>query len=163
MATIELTTVIDAPIGRVFDLARSIDLHTQSTSRTAEQAVAGVTSGLIGPGEEVTWRARHFGVWQSLTVRIEAFESPTHFSDRMIMGMFRRMEHHHYFAPSSTGTTMRDVFSFESPLGFLGRLVDTLLLERYLRSFLVERNGVIKATAESDEWHKYLGTARVGS
>ena len=125
--------------------------------------MAGVTAGLIGPGEEVTWRARHFGIWQSLTVRIEAFESPTHFSDRMVVGAFQRMEHHHYFAPSRTGTTMRDVFSFESPLGFIGRLVDTLFLERYMRSFLIERNGVIKAAAESDEWRKYLGTARVGS
>ena len=88
MAIIELTTEIDAPISRVFDLARSIDLHTNSTSRTGERAVAGVTSGLIGPGDEVTWRARHFGVWQSLTVRVEVFEPPTHFSDRMLRGAF---------------------------------------------------------------------------
>ena len=76
MAIIELTTEIDAPIGRVFDLARSIDLHTNSTSKTGERAVAGVTSGLIGAGEEVTWRARHFGVWQSLTVRVKCSSRP---------------------------------------------------------------------------------------
>ena len=54
MAIIELTTDINAPIGRVFDLARSIDLHMNSTSKTGERAVAGVTSGLIGAGEQVT-------------------------------------------------------------------------------------------------------------
>jgi ligand-binding SRPBCC domain-containing protein len=159
MAIIELTTAIDAPVIRVFDLARSIDLHTSSTSKTGERAVAGVTSGLIGAGQQVTWRARHFGVWQSLTVRVEVFEPPTHFSDRMLRGAFQRMEHHHYFAPSSRGTTMRDVFEFQSPLGILGRAVDSLLLKRYLQSFLVERNRVIKATAESDAWRKYLPTA----
>jgi len=95
MAIIELTTQIDAPIDRVFDLARSIDLHTTSTSKTGEHAVAGVTSGLIGAGEEVTWRAKHFGVWQSLTVRIETYDRPTHFSDRMLRGAFKSMEHHH--------------------------------------------------------------------
>jgi ligand-binding SRPBCC domain-containing protein len=159
MAVIEITTDVDAPIARVFDLARSIDLHTNSTSKTGEHAVAGVTSGLIGAGEQVTWRARHLGVWQSLTVRIEVFEPPTHFSDRMIRGAFQRMEHHHYFSSASRGTTMRDVFEFQSPLGILGWAVDSLFLKRYLRSFLVKRNRIIKATAESDGWRKYLETA----
>ena len=156
MPVIQLATSIAAPIERVFDLARSIELHTASTSRTGERAVTGVTSGLIGSGEEVTWRARHFGVWQSLTVRITAFEHPTHFADAMVRGVFRRMEHHHYFEPSSSGTTMRDVFTYESPLGILGRIADFLFLERYLRAFLIERNRVIKATAESDAWKRYL-------
>lgn len=157
MPVIKLATEIAAPIGRVFDLARSIDLHTHSTGGTGERAVGGVTSGLIGPGQEVTWRARHFGVWQSLTVRVTAFERPVHFADAMIRGAFRRMEHHHWFEPSAGGTIMRDVFTFESPLGILGRIADFLFLTRYMRSFLIERNRVIKATAESDTWKRYLG------
>jgi hypothetical protein len=62
MPSIELATSIAAPIERVFDLARSIDLHMKSTSRTGERAIAGTTSGLIGLGQGVTWRARHFGI-----------------------------------------------------------------------------------------------------
>lgn len=156
MPTIHLSTAIAAPVDRVFDLARSIDLHTESTASTGERAVAGVTSGLIGPGEQVTWRARHFGVWQKLTVRITAFERPTHFADTMLRGAFRRMEHHHYFEPSAAGTIMRDEFTFESPLGVLGRLAEALFLTRYMRAFLLERNRVIKDTAESEEWRRYL-------
>ncbi len=159
MPSIELATFIAAPVERVFDLARSIDLHTDSTAGTGERAVAGVTSGLIGPGEEVTWRARHLGVWQSLTVRITAYERPSHFADTMLRGAFRRMEHHHRFEPSVGGTTMRDTFRYESPLGVLGRLADLLFLARYMRSFLVERNRVIKAAAESDAWRRYLHVA----
>ncbi len=159
MPTIELATSIAAPIERVFDLARSIDLHTNSTSSTGERAVAGVTSGLIGPGQEVTWRARHFGIWQSLTVRVTVFERPTHFADAMLRGAFRSMEHHHYFEQSGSGTTMRDVFSFQSPLGILGRIADSLFLTRYMKSFLIERNRVIKATAESDDWNQYIRNA----
>jgi ligand-binding SRPBCC domain-containing protein len=156
MPTIELATSIAAPIERVFDLARSIELHTNSTSSTGERAVAGVTSGLIGPGQEVAWRARHFGVWQSLAVSITAFERPTHFADTMLRGAFRRMDHHHHFEPSQVGTIMRDVFTYEAPLGILGRIADFLFLERYMRSFLIERNRVIKATAESDAWNQYV-------
>jgi ligand-binding SRPBCC domain-containing protein len=161
MPIIELSTSIAAPIERVFDLARNIDLHTHSTSNTSERAVAGVTSGLIGPGQEVTWRAKHFGIWQSLTVRIIVFERPNRFADAMVSGPFRSMEHHHYFEESATamGTTMRDVFSFQSPLGIPGRVVESLFLTGYLKSFLIDRNRVIKATAESDEWKQYLGNA----
>ena len=156
MATIEIATFIAAPIERVFDLARSIDLHTNSASSTGERAIAGVTSGLIGPRQEVTWRAKHFGVWQTLTVRITVFERPTHFTDVMLRGAFRRMEHHHCFEESAGGTTMRDVFTFQPPLGLLGRLAEAVFLTRYMRSFLIERNRVIKATAESDRWKPYL-------
>jgi len=156
MPVIELATSIAAPIERVFDLARGIDLHTKSTARSGERAVAGRTSGLIGLGEDVTWRARHFGIWQSLTVRITEFERPAHFADMMSRGAFRRMEHHHYFERSSEGTVMRDMFIYQSPFGILGRLAERLFLNRYMRSLLVERNRVIKETAESDSWGQYI-------
>jgi ligand-binding SRPBCC domain-containing protein len=159
MALIELHTTIAAPIERVFDLSRSIELHIDSTSKTGERAIAGATSGLISLDQEVTWRARHLGVWQTLTVRITEFERPTHFADAMVRGAFYRMEHHHYFKPGNNGTMMRDVFAYELPLGMLGRIVDFVFLERYMRSLLIERNRVIKEAAESDNWVKYLRKA----
>ena len=53
-------------------------------------------------------------------------------------------------------TIMRDHFDFESPLGFLGRIADSLVLTSYLKAFLVERNQRIKTVAESDEWRHFL-------
>jgi uncharacterized protein YndB with AHSA1/START domain len=44
---IHLTTDIAAPIGRVFDLARDLDLHARSMAHTGERAIAGRTSGRI--------------------------------------------------------------------------------------------------------------------
>jgi ligand-binding SRPBCC domain-containing protein len=155
MPVIELTTRIAAPVERVFDLSRSIDLHRQTASRTGERAVAGVVSGLIGMGQDVTWRARHFGIWQSLTVRITVFQRPSHFADEMVRGAFKSMEHHHFFEAASDGTVMRDVFSFQSPLGILGRIADSVFLERYMRNFLIGRNQIIKSTAESEAWRQF--------
>ena len=156
MPVIELSTQIAAPVDRVFDLARCIDLHIDSTGKSGERAVAGVTSGLIGLGQEVTWSARHLGVRQHLTVRITAFDRPTYFADTMLRGAFRRMDHQHHFEPTVDGTLMRDVFAFESPLGPLGQMADWLFLKRYMRSFLGDRNLVLKATAESTVWQRYL-------
>ncbi|MBW3545542.1 MAG: cell division protein, partial [Bacteroidetes bacterium] len=70
MPVIKLITPVQAPATRCFDLSLSIDLHIISTSQTGERAIAGTTTGLIGIGETVTWRARHFGVWQKLTTKI---------------------------------------------------------------------------------------------
>ena len=157
MPRIELFTTIHAPIQRVFDLARSIDLHSDSLASTGEKAVGGVTAGLIGPGETVTWRARHFGVWQHLTSRITRFESPHLFGDSMVRGAFQRFDHTHEFAAQADGTTlMRDVFDFDAPLGLLGRLANRLFLTRHMRRFLLVRNTTLKAVAESDRWRRYL-------
>jgi ligand-binding SRPBCC domain-containing protein len=156
MPVIELSTVIRAPRERVFDLARSIDAHQDSTGGTEERAVAGVTRGLIGMDEEVTWEARHFGVRQRLTVRVTAFERPTHFQDIMISGAFSRMTHDHIFQEHPEGTLMRDRFEFSSPLGILGKMADWLFLTRYMRRFIVRRNAVLKQLAESGDWSRYV-------
>ena len=158
MPRIELATTIRAPVERVFDLARSLDLHADSMAATGERAVAGKTSGLFGPGDEVTWRARHFGVWQRLTSRATGYDRPRHFRDSMVRGAFRRFDHDHFFEAKDADTTlMRDVFDFDAPLGPLGWLANVLFLTRYMRRFLVARNDTLKAVAESpDRWQKYL-------
>jgi ligand-binding SRPBCC domain-containing protein len=149
MPKIELHTQINAPIEKVFDLSRSIDLHMLSTQQTGERAIGGRTGGLIGLGETVTWRAKHFGIWQELTSKITGFNYPTLFVDEMVSGAFKSFRHEHHFSVAGYGTLMRDVFVFESPLGVLGKLFNWLVLERYMTRLLVERNKVIKTTAEN--------------
>jgi ligand-binding SRPBCC domain-containing protein len=148
MPVIELAMEIRAPIERVFDLGRSIDLHVETASRTKERAIGGITSGLIGPEQQVTWRAWHFGVRQELTSRITEFDPPRHFRDSMVRGAFRRLDHDHFFERRGETTIMRDHFDFESPLGLLGRLLDSQVLTSYLKAFLIERNQRIKTVAE---------------
>ncbi len=156
MPVIHLTTVIAAPRERVFDLARSIDAHQASAGHTGERAVAGVTTGLIGAGEEVTWEARHLGVKQRLRVRITSCERPHRFQDVMLQGAFSMMCHDHGFAERDGQTVMTDRFEFRSPLGPLGSLVDRFFLTGYMRRFLETRNAILKRMAESDEWKPFL-------
>ena len=156
MATIHLTTIIEAPIQRVFDLSRSIDLHIASTAHTQEEAIAGRTSGLINLGETVTWRARHFGVWQQLRVQITAMDAPHYFQDAMLQGIFKKMVHDHHFEQQGKQTLMNCTFYFESPLGFLGKLANRLFLKKYMTNFLLIRNQTIKQAAEGEAWRRFL-------
>ena len=150
MPTIQLNTQINAPVKRCFDLSRSIDLHLISTKHTGEQAIAGRTSGFIELGETVTWRAKHFFIWQNLTTKITEFNSPHFFVDEMVSGAFKSFRHEHYFFEADGGTLMRDVFVFESPYGVLGKLFNIITLKGYMTSLLSQRNAVIKQVAESD-------------
>jgi ligand-binding SRPBCC domain-containing protein len=108
-------------------------------------------------GKRVTWRAKHFGIWQTLTSEITAMQRPFYFQDIMIQGAFRSMEHDHYFRFLPSGKTeMKDIFRFAAPLPILGFLAERLVLRRYMQALLHERNVVIQQIAESSEWHKYL-------
>ncbi len=149
MPSIVITTYINAPIERCFDLSRSIDLHTDSMKHTGEKAIAGRTSGLIELGETVTWQAKHFGIRQKLTSKITVFDRPNYFVDEQVIGAFKSFRHEHRFARQHGQTLMTDLFSFESPLGLLGQLANILFLKSYMKRLLLKRNEIIKQAAES--------------
>jgi len=155
---IDLLTDISAPIERVFDLARSIDLHMASTNWTGERAVDGVTTGLIGSGQQVTWRGRHFGLMVHHTSEITAYQFPTYFQDSMVRGRFKSFRHDHYFETVGEKSRMRDAMEFVAPLGLLGIVAERLVLEGHLRDLLHRRNKTIRRVAESDEWKSFLGS-----
>jgi ligand-binding SRPBCC domain-containing protein len=152
MTKIILNTVINAPIQRVFDCARSIDVHQLSTAKTNEKAVAGRLSGLCELGDEVTWRARHFGFYQTLSAKITKLKASHYFQDCLIKGAFSFIKHDHYFEEKDGVTSMKDVFEYGMPYGFFGRLFDLLILKSYMTKFLVDRNAVIKAVAEEENF-----------
>ncbi len=151
MPKIELATYIKAPQEVVFDWSRSIDLHIESTAQTHEKAVAGKTSGLISLGESVTWRAKHFGVYQNLTSKIIQFDRPNSFTDEMQKDAFKSFTHQHLFSEKEGITEMKDLFEYQSPWGILGKLANKLFLNRYLTNLLEKRNSVIKKIAESGQ------------
>ncbi len=143
--------MIDAPIERCFDLARSVDAHVASTSETGERVVAGRTHGLLELGDEVTWEATHFGVRQRLSSKMVAFDRPRHFRDSMIRGAFARFDHDHTFEEIDGKTRMIDDFDFTAPLGILGGLADAIFLKRYMTRFLVARARELKRAAELND------------
>lgn len=148
MPTFTVTTAIRAPLELCFDLSRDLELHVRSFAHTGEKLVDGPGCRLIELGQRVTWEARHFGVRQRLTAEITAFDRPRHFQDTMRRGAFARFVHDHHFVRDGELTVMRDVVDFASPLGLLGRLVDAILMTRYLRALITGRAAVIRTEAE---------------
>lgn len=127
------------PRERLFDLARSIEAHLDSQKVAGERAVGGVTSGLIGEGQEVTWQARHFGIPLRMTSRITALDFPGSFTDEQVRGPFKSFRHVHEFEATATGSIMTDRVEFAAPFGILGRLVEALVLRHYLQRLIINR------------------------
>lgn len=156
MPKIVIETFVQCDQRIAFDLSRSIDLHQVSTAHTNEKAIAGRTSGLIELGETVTWRARHFGIYQNLTSKITEMHAPSYFVDEMVQGAFKSFRHEHRLEKAGEAILMIDIFDYCSPFGLLGNFVDWLFLKRYMTILLEKRNQVIKEFAESEKWKSVL-------
>ena len=133
-------------VEELFDRARSIDLHLDSQQDAGERAVGGVTAGLIGEGQEVTWRARHFGIPLTMTSRVTSLDFPHSFTDEQVKGPFKAFRHVHEFEPTSTGSLMTDRVEFAAPLGVLGRAIERLVLARYLERLIRDRGRFLAGT-----------------
>lgn len=149
MPVIEYHQFIKAPVELCFDLKRSVDIHTNTTAKTKEIAVDGVTEGLLEEGDTVTWEAIHFGIKQRLKAQVTLMEKPNKFVDIMVKGAFHSFVHTHQFIEEQGGTIMIDKFQYKSPFGPIGVLADKLFLEKYMRAFIVSRAKALKKIAEN--------------
>lgn len=156
MPSIHITTFIAAPIDRVFDLSRHIGLHKISQQDNNEEAIGGVTSGLIKQGEFVTWKAKHLFKTRMMTIKITEMKSPDYFEDIMERGDFISYIHKHHFKQVNNGTIMIDELAFETPYGSVGKIFNRIYLTNYMKSLIEQRNNTIREYAESTKWQALL-------
>ncbi len=150
---------VRAPVERCFDLARSVDLHADSSTDIGARAVGGRRAGLSGAGDETAWSARFFGLRFTMTTRIEDFSPPTHFGDTMTRGRLRRFAHVYRFRSlPDGGCALSDELRVAAPGGGLGRLVEAVYLTRRMRWLVQRRLEHLRAVAEGDGWRRYLGS-----
>ncbi|AZS41941.1 MULTISPECIES: SRPBCC family protein [Microbacterium] len=145
MPRFALETVIGATPAEVFAASLDPELHVKSMARFGETMVEAPAGGVFTEGTTATWRARHFGIPFRLRSLVFDVDPPHGFSDRQIAGPFAAFLHEHRFEEHPDGTLMRDTVTFRSPFGPLGRLVDALVLGRYMRRLISERNAILAA------------------
>ncbi len=149
MTEITIETYIQAPAEVCFDLARDLAAHTESAAFSGERLVPpGKLSGLLDVGDLVCFEGRHFGITQRFCAKITRVERPHLFVDEMVQGAFTWLTHDHIFERQGTGTLMRDVLRWRSPLGILGRIADALFLERHMTWFVTTKQQQLKVIAE---------------
>lgn len=159
MGSFVLERTIAAPVERVFALSLDVGVHVDSMVTHDERIADGVRSGRMTEGDTVTWDARHFGIRFRMTSLVFDVDAPHTFSDRQIRGPFAEFRHRHTFEPAPAptpgtperpgehATLMRDEIVFRSPFGPIGRIVDALVMRRYLVRLIQQRGDTLAALA----------------
>ena len=151
MGRVVRETRIDAPRERVFDLARHVEAHVATMP---DERADGAT-GLLEPGDRVTFHQRQFGVPFSLTAELTQLDRPRRFADEQLAGVFGSLVHIHTFQGTDEETVMRDDVRFTMPLGPVGRLGEPVARRRLQR--LVDYHaGALRELAEGEGWREFL-------
>jgi ligand-binding SRPBCC domain-containing protein len=146
---VQVTTAIAAEPASVFDLELDVDVHAASLEGTSETASTSSGGRILGPGDDVTFSARHLGLWWTMTSRVTVHERPGFFVDEQTDGPIARMRHEHLFLAIGPGRTlMHDRVDVELPGGPAGSLVAQFFVAPYLRRLLRRRGRAVKLLAE---------------
>lgn len=152
METVRLTTMINAPVERCFRLAISVDVELRAAGKAA-RVERGLSSGLLRPGDEVSYRGLQVG--RRYTILVDEWRPYTYFRDVRLDGAFVRFEHKHHFTTMDDGTWMREEIRFALGFSLLRKGRERLVRKRVVR-FLAARGAMIKQAAESDGWREFL-------
>lgn len=156
MPTVHITTLIHAPAERVFRLCRSATLYKMTMQDTDERIVTGRITGLLDLNETITWRGKHLGKYRVYTFKVTGMEAPTYYKYEMTKGDLKNMVHEQHFNGLDNGCIMIDMFSYDPPTGFVGKIYDRMYMKKYLQQLLLKRNKALKLYAESERWRMVL-------
>ena len=85
------------------------------------------------PGIPVTW-----------TTEITHVKSPHYFVDEQRFGPYALWHHQHHFKEVDEGVEMTDEVNYAIPLGFIGRIANTLFVERQVKGIFEHRYQVLE-------------------
>ena len=111
---------------RVIQMAKISEVNSEAIIETR-------ILGLI----PVRWIARH-----------TIYDPPRVFEDVQLKGPFRFWRHRHLVAPHADGAVLRDEIEYEPPFGFIGRLVEPLLITPRLEKLFEYRHAATRAWCE---------------
>ncbi len=96
---------------------------------------------MAGAGTEIVFKFRaipYLPMHEKWIARITAFSLNESFTDVQQQGPFRRWEHTHSFAAKTShgreGTLISDVVEYEVGFGVIGRMLESLMFQRMLRT-----------------------------
>ncbi len=147
----ERTTQLDASAEEAFSLSLSVNFHLQSFAASGERLVGELPSDELGLNDTVTWKARHFGIWWTMSSVIAEYDRPRFFVDEQTRGPFKRFRHENHFEATETGCVLHDVVEMEAPLSPIGSLVQRAILNRYVEGLIDLRNTELAKRLSSQE------------
>ena len=92
MPRIHLTTFIQSPPQRVFDLCRHLSLIKKSVLGKNESIMSSAGSTMVTNGDTITYHAKHLGKMRSVMLRITEFEKGQKLTEEQAILLFNLTE-----------------------------------------------------------------------
>jgi ligand-binding SRPBCC domain-containing protein len=156
MTKIHVTTFINAPIERVFNLSRSLALSKMAFKGAKEQLLSSSAANMVAAGETITLRAKHLGKTREITARVTDFTLPDGYTEEQIKGDLKSFRHEYHFKKVENGTIMIDLLEYEDPRDLVGSLTGKFFLKSYFEKNVKKKNDLIRQYAESEKWKAVL-------
>jgi ligand-binding SRPBCC domain-containing protein len=115
-------------------------IQSAKISKVGSQAI--VETRILGPIKS-RWVSEH-----------TLYDPPHVFEDVQVKGPFRSWRHRHIVEPVSVGAILRDEIDYEPPLGFLGRLLAPILIQKRLQKLFDYRHEATRQWCEGKEGKK---------
>lgn len=97
------------------------------------------------PGQIISYTLKPLlGIKVSWVTEITVSEENHYFVDLQRFGPYKFWHHKHFFEETETGTKMTDVVHYALPFGYLGRLMNKLIVENKLKTIFNYRHNKIE-------------------
>jgi ligand-binding SRPBCC domain-containing protein len=160
MVHIHITTFIQAPLQRVYDLARNLSVLKSSLQDTPAEVSSGAGGSLLATGDTLTFQSRNLGKTRTVTARVMEMDGSSHFTEEQVKGDLKSFRHAHHFKETDNGTIMIDLIECEGPRDFFGSMAGEGALRKFIERVAGKRIAQIRQYAESDKWKAVLTAQR---
>ena len=97
------------------------------------------------PGMIICYRVKPLlGIGINWVTEITHVEDQKYFVDEQRVGPYRIWHHQHHISPIDGGMHMSDIVSYRPPMGFLGAIANTLVIEKKLNEIFDYRTQAIE-------------------
>ncbi len=156
MPKLQFTTLIHAPIQRVFDLTRCVSLHKRHFEKHNIVPVLGKYSGLLDPRDHVSWKGKFGRKVRQIAVEVTEMKAPGYFKMEFQKDLFDQFSHEVYLTGIENGTIVMDHISYELPPKTFSLNLNNRCVKKWVTDLLKERNALCKEYAEGNNWHAIL-------
>ena len=140
----ERTTIINAPLERVFDFFSRPENLVLLTPPALGFVIVERPDGPLQSGSRIVYRIRVAGIPLKWVTNIVAFDPGRSFVDDQASGPYRKWVHTHTFTARGSSVEMGDRVEYELPFGIAGRLAGGWFVRRQLRGIFAYRETKIR-------------------
>lgn len=96
------------------------------------------------PGQIIQYKVSPLaGIKLSWTTEITKVKDNSYFIDEQRFGPYAFWHHKHFFEPTENGVKMTDIVHYGLPFGFLGRIMNTLVVKAKLNEIFAHREKMV--------------------